>query len=240
VQVGHNSLAEARLLAADAADAGADAVSATCPSYFKISSARVLVDCMAHLAEAAGDLPFFYYHIPRMTAAAVDMPEFLEKSEGCIPNLVGIKFTEPAAHDYQTSLEYDGGRYDILWGSDEMLASAVAIGARGAVGSTYNIAPGLYRQILAAMLRGDMETARALQSHSVAMIRILARGAFLPAMKEVMGMIGMPCGGCRLPLGSLSAPQVSALRSDLEAIGFFDWGGAAAATPEPSAARSTR
>ena len=61
VQVGHNSLAEARSLAEHAQQIGADAISATCPSYFKISTAELLVDCMAEAAAGAPDLPFYYY-----------------------------------------------------------------------------------------------------------------------------------------------------------------------------------
>ncbi len=40
IQVGHNSLAESCSLAAHAASIGADAVSATCPSYFKITDLK--------------------------------------------------------------------------------------------------------------------------------------------------------------------------------------------------------
>ena len=44
VQVGHNSIAEARLLAAHAQSAGAEAISATPPSYFKPPTLAALVD----------------------------------------------------------------------------------------------------------------------------------------------------------------------------------------------------
>ena len=44
----------------------------------------------------------------------------------------------------------------------------------------------------------------------------------LPAVKEMMRMIGFDCGYCRRPLGRLSADQVKALRADLEGIGFFE------------------
>ena len=42
-------------------------------------------------------------------------------------------------------------RFDVLWGTDEMLLSALATGARGAVGSTYNYAAPLYLKIIAAV-----------------------------------------------------------------------------------------
>src|SRR6056297_2434077 len=50
VQVGHNSLAEARRLAAHAQEIGADMISATCPSYFKVDTVAGLTQCMAKVA----------------------------------------------------------------------------------------------------------------------------------------------------------------------------------------------
>ena len=67
IQVGHNSLSEARHLAEHAQEIGADVLSATCPSYFKVSDVTTLVDCMAEVASAAPELPFYYYHIPALT-----------------------------------------------------------------------------------------------------------------------------------------------------------------------------
>ena len=43
VQVGHNSLADATTLAAHAEACGADVISATCPSYFKVDDTSNLV-----------------------------------------------------------------------------------------------------------------------------------------------------------------------------------------------------
>lgn len=47
VQVGHNSMADARALSKHAQEIGADVVSATCPSYFKVSDVETLINCMA-------------------------------------------------------------------------------------------------------------------------------------------------------------------------------------------------
>ena len=140
VQVAHNSLAEARQLAAHAQQIGADVVSATAPSYFKADSVEVLADCVIQIASAAPELPFYYYHIPALTGVALDMVDFLPVAAERTPNLVGMKYTAPTAHEFQACLELSGGRFDMLWGCDEMLLSALAIGARGAIGSTYNIA----------------------------------------------------------------------------------------------------
>jgi len=223
VQVGHNSLAEARGLAAHAQSIGAHAVSATCPSYYKIDDVPSLVDCMAEVARGAPDLPFYYYHIPSLTGVPLDMVEFLKQASKRIPNLAGLKFTSPAVFEYQACLDLEDGRFDVFWGCDEMLLSALAVGAKAAVGSTYNVAAPLYRAIMAAWHRGDVGEARRLQAQAVAMVRLLLRYPFQAAMKAILDILGTPCGPCRLPLRPLSAGQESTLRGGLESTGFFEY-----------------
>ena len=223
VQVGHNSLAEARELAAHAQDVGADAISATSPSYYEMGSVDLLVESIAEVASGAPDLPFYYYHIPVMTGVEIDTVEFLRTGSGCIPNLVGLKFTHSLLHEYQRCVELEDGRFDVLWGSDEMLLGALATGALGAIGSTFNIAAPLYCRLVAAFSAGNLEEARRLQSRAITMIRTIANYPFHPAMKEVLRMLGIDCGPCRLPQPRLSPEEVASLREQLETIGFFQW-----------------
>ncbi|HYW81446.1 MAG TPA: dihydrodipicolinate synthase family protein [Thermoguttaceae bacterium] len=222
-QVGHNSVTEAAELAAHAEQAGVDVVSATAPSYFKVTSVEQLVDCMAEIAAGAPKLPFYYYHIPALTGAALDMPTFLQQAGDRIANLAGLKYTSPTVHEYQACVELEDHRYDILWGCDEMLLSGWVAGARGAVGSTYNIAAPLYGRIIEAFTSGDLDQARRLQGLSVAMVRTIAKWPFHSAMKEILRMIGSECGRCRLPQPRLADDQIDDLRESLQQIGFLDW-----------------
>jgi N-acetylneuraminate lyase len=223
VQVGHNSLAEAGRLAAHAQQIGATAISATCPSYFKVNEVETLVDCMRHIATAAADLPFYYYHIPALTGSKLDMAQFLLSGKERIANLRGLKYTDTALHEFQTCLELEGGQFDVVWGCDEMLLGAWATGARAAIGSTYNIAAPLYRRIMDALGRGDLIEARRLQSRSVRMIKTIGRYPFHSAMKAVLAMQGFDVGPCRLPQRPLSLNEVEQLREQLSGIGFFRW-----------------
>lgn len=234
VQVGHNSVAEAAELGAHAQEIGAEAISATAPSYFKVATVELLAECMAEIAAGAPELPFYYYHIPSLTGVALDMSAFLRLAGERIANLAGMKYTSPTVHEYQACLELDGGRYDILWGCDEMLLWALVAGARGAVGSTYNIAAPLYRRIIDTFAGGHLAEARRLQALSAKMIRTIFRWPFHPAMKEIMKMIGLECGRCRLPQPRLGAEQIGELRESLVQIGFFDWARPGAAPAEPS------
>lgn len=220
VQVGHNSMSEAQALAAHAAEIGADAISATAPSYFKIGSIDMLVDCMAEIAAGAPQTPFYYYHIPALTGAALDMIKFLPAADAKIGNLVGMKYTTPEADVFQACLNLQDARFNVLWGRDEMLLSALAVGAQGAIGSTYNIAAPMYLKIIEAFQAGDMAEAQRLQLLVVKAIHVLLGYPFLAVLKWLLG-----CGKCRLPQNNLTEEQIATVRTELDKLGFFDWCG---------------
>ena len=223
VHVGSNCLADGRTLASQAQELGATAIAALAPSYFKPKSMDDLVACCSELASAAPALPFYYYDIPVMTGLQHSMPEFLAVASDRIPTLAGIKFTNPDQMAYQRCLRAQDGKFDIPWGMDECLLSALALGAVGAVGSSYNFAAPLYNRIILTFSRGDLATARAEQYRSVRLIQLLAEFGYMAAAKAVMGFRGVEVGPARLPNGNLLPEQREKLRAKLEQIGFFDW-----------------
>lgn len=223
VQVGHNSLEEARQLAVHAAQCGADAISATCPNYFKVHSIGSLVDCMVGLSRGAPQLPFFYYHIPSLTGNQLDMPQFLERAADSIENLAGLKYTTPELHVYLQCQQVCDQRFQVFWGTDEMLMPAVVCGATAAIGSTYSIAAPLYRRMWSAVQHQNLELARILQMRAIEMIAVLLDFPFHAALKATMKFQGLDLGTCRQPLQQLDGNQEQQLELRLREIGFFDW-----------------
>ena len=70
---------------------------------------------------------------------------------------------------------------------------------------------------------GDMDTARKWQARSWKMIETIAAHGYMHSAKAVMGMVGVDCGPARPPLPQASDADREKLRSELEAMGFFDW-----------------
>ena len=221
VHAGHNSIEEAKLLAAHAQKIGADAVSIMAPCYFKPATVEDLLDFCAPVAAECPSLPFYFYDIPALTGVELSMPEFLRKADGRIPNLAGIKFTSSNLMSLQECLEYAGGRCNILFGCDEMLLAALALGVSGAVGSTYNYAAPLYHKIIAASKAGHSDTAQALQMKSVHLVQVLAQYGVLPAGKAVMSLVGVDCGPVRPPLRQLTKDQKTRLFRQVKALGIL-------------------
>ena len=221
VHVGSNSLVEGRSLAAQAGQLGAAAISALAPSYFKPRSVDALVACCAEIAAAAPSTPFYYYDIPAMTNVSLPILEFLEKAPGRIPTLAGLKFTNPDLMAYLQCLQ--ASDWDIPWGLDEWMLGALATGARGFVGSSFNFAAPLYQSLIIAFERGDLAAARTAQYQSAQLIALLGRYGYMGAAKATMAMLGVDVGPARLPNNSLDAAQARQLRGELEALGFLDW-----------------
>jgi N-acetylneuraminate lyase len=103
-----------------------------------------------------------------------------------------------------------------------MLLPALAVGATGAIGTTYNLFPPLYQRMIDAVSHGDLAAAALLQHRSRELIAVMERLGGLPAMKAAMAFVGIDCGPCRPPLRTLDGQQREALRADLEGAGFFE------------------
>jgi N-acetylneuraminate lyase len=224
VQVGSQSLAESKHLAQQAQADGAAAISCVAPNYFKPATIPDLVEFCKEAAAAAPALPFYYYQIPIRTGVMFPLFGFLSAAVEQIPTLAGAKFSHQDLMDFLRCVRFADGRLDILYGLDEMLLPALALGAQGAVGTTYNFASPVYRRLLSAFAKGDLATARIEQARAIEMIACLGKYDFLPAAKCLMRLIGLDCGPVRLPLRTLSSAKEAQLRQDLEAIGYFNWG----------------
>lgn len=218
VHVGHNSIPDARELAAHAQKTGAAAIVAVPPFYLDLDNVQDVVACCAEVAAAAPKLPFYYYHIPCFTAVRIRASDLMEAAERSIPTLAGLKFSDGDLADFGECADRFGDRYDLFFGRDEMLLPALSVGAQAAIGTTYNFAAPLYRRMMDAFARGDVAAARKLQATSRDLIAVFQRHGGLAAMKAAMRLAGVDCGPCRLPLRTLDEREFDALRNALEAF----------------------
>jgi len=214
VHVGHNSLSDARTLAAHAQQLGADAIAVVPPSYYPLKSIETLVECLQHIADAAPETPLYYYHIPSITGVDLSMIELLERAES-LPTLVGIKFSAPQFDELAACVEYGSRRYNILFGCDELLLTGLQAGVDGAVGSTYNFMAPHYRRVIDAYQSGKMDEAKEHQAVATGRVEEILRHGGHNALKAAMGILGVDCGPSRLPWKPLSDEARSALKQGL-------------------------
>ena len=221
--LGENCIAESIALARYAGEIGIDGLAYTSPSYFKPANLNLLIDCCTKIAAATPDIPFYYYHIPVFTNVHFPMIELLKLVDGKIKNFAGIKYSHEDVMDFLSCLQFKDGKYDMMWGRDENLLSALSLGGCVAVGSTYNYAAPLYTKMIAAFQKNNLDEARKLQMQSIEMIRLLSSHGGISVGKSFMKVIGFDCGEARLPLGNMNEASFDVFKQNLESLSFSNY-----------------
>ncbi len=218
--LGGTSITDCKELARHADSIGLYGVSFTAPFYFEPVDVAMLAKACIAVAETVPHLPFYYYHIPALTGVNFPMMSLLKEIDGKIPNFAGVKYTHEDFMDFLSCLHFQNRKYDMLWGRDENMLPALSIGAKGAVGSTFNYAAPLYHRLMEAFYNSDLETASLFQQQSIEMIRLLGKYGGIATGKAYMKLIGMDCGEFRLPVKNMSAAEFELFEKDVEELEF--------------------
>lgn len=221
--VGDSSLKVAKELASYASDK-VDAIAAVAPFYFRLNSNDKLIEYCKEIASCAPNLPFYYYHIPVLSGANLDMLDFLKRAENEIPNLEGIKFTNNNFIGYKQCKDVSNGKFNLLFGVDELFINSLPLGASGWVGSTYNHLAPLYHKIKELFDNGQMDIASQLQAMAVRFVEILdVSGGFNGVAKGFMSTLGIDCGPSRFPHTTLSTSEFFELKKELDTLGLKEY-----------------
>ena len=224
IHVGHDCLEESKILAAHAEnEIAADAISTIGPNYFKPIDVHALISYCLEMASSAPNTPFYYYHMPSINGIDFPMIDFIKLATQKIPTFRGLKYTHDDMIDFCQCLEFNGHSCNILFGRDEYLLHALSIGAKGAVGSTYNFVAPLFNSMIEAFNSGDMGSAQINQMKAFKLIALLKKYRIFVSLKAIMKIIDIDCGPCRLPLRNLSSNEYKSLYKELEKLDFFSF-----------------
>lgn len=221
IHVGAESVTDARAMAGHAAEIGAHGIGAMSPVFFKPDLDEMIGWC-AEIASAAPHLPFYYYHMPGMTGASFSVVRLLERAATELPSLRGVKYTHNDMMEYRLCRAVADGRFDILFGRDEILLSALVLGARGMVGSTYSYAMPIFHRLVSAFDSGNLEEADAIQRRVMDLVQILiANGGGVVCGKALMRGVGLDLGPCRLPNPRICDEDANAAVDAARTLGVF-------------------
>ena len=216
VHVAACTTADAVTLAREAADAGADAVAALPPIFYKVGFDGIHRYYRA-IAEAV-DVPTLVYYLPALSGVAFSREEIGRLLE--IPGVCGLKFS-----DYNLFLLHSIREHypqaTVFSGNDEVFLPALVMGTHGSIGMTLNFMPEIYVGLYRAYGQGDLAEAQRLQFQANRVIEILLRYGSFGATKAILKMRGIDCGQPREPLMPLEDSQYESLQRELEAIQFI-------------------
>lgn len=219
VGTGSESTRETIARCRDAKAAGADAVLVVAPHYFlkRMSESALLAHYRA-VADAS-PLPVLLYNMPAY-AHLVLSPELVHTMAEH-DNVIGMK---DSAGNLSVLAQYLGAQSDafsVVTGHGGTAASAMALGARGAI-----LAIALYgaqptRAMMDAALAGDHEQAAQLQLPLVPLALEIAAAFGPPGLKAAMNLVGLDGGAPRLPLLPLDAGEMLRVRDVLQRAGLL-------------------
>jgi N-acetylneuraminate lyase len=209
VHVGATQASAVFDLAAHAARAGADAISSIPP----FAGGYVWDEIHAFYAELArrSELPVVAYHFPGLTGQQTSLAQLASMLS--IPNVAGLKFTDPNFYVMQRLLTRLSPEQVLYNGQDEALALGLSIGAHGGIGSTYNFMPALIVSIFRDARAGRTTQAIATQRQANAIIEAVLTCQIVAATKQILywqGHIEHPT--CAFPRAPLSEVQQRKLR----------------------------
>jgi len=198
--VGSNCLADSVEAARFAFDSGVDVVVATLPSYFKLTETQ-MERYFEQLASQVGG-PLIIYNIPATTHHSIPLPVIDRLSH--LQNIVGIKDSERDMDRMTDSLNLWSERPDFSYflGWAAKSGKALLCGGDGLVPSTANFSPAVYRDMMEAAERGDVEKVNVLQALSDELGNSYQEGRTLgeslAALKRIMEKEGL-CKACMMP-----------------------------------------
>ncbi|XP_076195720.1 N-acetylneuraminate lyase isoform X1 [Aptenodytes patagonicus] len=225
IHVGALSLPESQELARHAAAIGASGIAVIAPFFFKPTNKDELIAFLQQVASEAPAVPFYYYHIPPLTGVKVCVEELLDGIKEQIPTFQGVKFSDTDLLDLAQCInKNEREQFAFLYGVDEQLLSALAIGADGAVGSTYNYLGQKTNLMLQAFAKPDLALARKYQFLTGEFLNFVIKLGFGVAQtKAVMTFVsGIPMGPPRLPLVDASEDFIVKAKAKLDSIVWPD------------------
>ena len=208
---GAASTGKAIQLARAAQEAGADACLVVTP-YFLHPSDKGIYQHFYELAKAV-DLPIILYNIPQVVDAY--LPREVIEDLADIPNIVALKDSSGNLTYTMEVLEMTQGRLVVLVGHDEVVLPALAGGCSGMILASAQVFPEVWQQVLAAVERGDMDAARALQFSVQKLARIFCRHGGGVAVKAALNMMGVKVGAPRRPLRSQGGVLINEVRAEI-------------------------
>ncbi|RIA46081.1 dihydrodipicolinate synthase [Hephaestia caeni] len=143
-----------------AKEAGADAALMVPPYYNRPNQEGIFRHFEAIVA--ACDLPIVLYNVPGRTVTDIAV-ETIGKLAHAFPSIVGIKDATGAIARVSAQRAAAGQDFCQLSGNDDMALAFNAMGGRGCVSVTANVAPRLCADFQAACFAGDFGKALALQ-----------------------------------------------------------------------------
>lgn len=184
-----------------AAECGVDGILLVTP-YYNRPSQDGLFEHFSAVA-AATDLPVVLYDIPVRTGRRIAFQTLLRLAHE-VPTIVGVKDATGDPAGTARLLAHAPESFEVYSGDDSLTLALVALGAVGVISVCSHWAGREMGEMVAAAVKGDIETARSINARLVESYDFESTETFpnpVPT-KAACRVMGLPVGQCRPPMGA--------------------------------------
>lgn len=219
---GSNSTAHAVELAQHCKDWGADAILTITPYYNKPMPEGMFQHFKA--IDAVG-IPMVLYNVPGRTGKNMPATTTLR----CARELKNVIAIKEASGDVGQIMEILAGlatlqaegiapNFTVLSGDDALTLPLIHMGVKGCISVVANEVPKMFSQMIAAGLKGDYETARALHNKLLPLMNFNFVESNPIPVKTALGLMGKIDPHMRLPLTPMSSENTEKMKTILQKL----------------------
>ncbi|MDY5985591.1 4-hydroxy-tetrahydrodipicolinate synthase [Sporofaciens sp. SGI.106] len=201
----------------EAVEYGADGLLLVTPYYNKATQNGLIAHYKAVAAEAKA--PIIMYSVASRTGMNI-APETVATLVKEVDNIVGVKEASGNIGQVARIMSLTDGNIDLYSGNDDQIVPLLSLGGKGVISVLSNVAPRETHDICAKFFAGDVKGACDLQLKAIPLIEQLFCEVNPIPVKKAVNLMGMECGGLRMPLTELSPEHEKSLAQAMKDFGI--------------------
>ncbi|MDH3211538.1 MAG: 4-hydroxy-tetrahydrodipicolinate synthase [Myxococcales bacterium] len=214
---GSNATREAIELTRHAKEAGADGALLISPYYNKPTQEGIVAHYAA-IARATA-FPLVVYNIPGRTASNM-LPSTLARLAD-IEHIVGVKEASGDLAQIATVVALCPDDFSVVSGDDALTLPLLAVGGRGVISTSANVAPAEMVDLVRAFRAGELDRARRIHQRLLPLFDALFCETNPIPVKAALGMQGLVGDEIRLPMTRLTDANRERLQVTLKELGLL-------------------
>jgi 4-hydroxy-tetrahydrodipicolinate synthase len=215
---GSNSTREAIDITQHAKQAGADGALLLSPYYNKPTQEGIFQHYAAVARETG--LPLVVYNIPGRTASNISPATIARLAQ--IENIVGVKESSGDLDQIAHVVAACPDDFAVVSGDDALTLPLLAVGGKGVISTTSNVAPTLVADIVRRFQTGDHRGALEVHQSLLPLFDALFCETNPIPVKAAIEALGLCDGEIRLPLTPITPPNLERLKVVMKDLGILE------------------
>ena len=197
----------------EAVEYGVDGLLLVTPYYNKATQDGLIAHYKAVAKEAKA--PIIMYSVG-MNIAPETVATLVKETD----NIVAIKEASGNISQVAKIMNLTDGKIDLYSGNDDQIVPLLSLGGIGVISVLSNVAPQYTHDICAKFFEGDVKAACDMQLKAIPLIEQLFCEVNPIPVKKAVNLMGMECGGLRMPLTDISAEHEKSLAKAMKDFGI--------------------